>query len=49
MPRTVTIRAKKSSILFKLDRKRFSHVLRTNNIIKRKVFSEPIDSVDLFR
>lgn len=49
IPRTATIRAKKSSILFKLDRKTFSQVLRTKNLLKRKACSEAIDSVDLFR
>ncbi len=49
IPRTATVRAKKRSILFKLDRKTFSVVLRRKNLLRRKVYSEAIDSVDLFR
>lgn len=49
IPRTASVRAKKKSILFKLDRKTFSVVLRRKNLLRRKVYSEAIDSVDLFR
>lgn len=49
IPRTATIRAKRKSSLFKLDRKTFSMVLRRKNLLKRKVYSEAIDSVDLFK
>lgn len=49
IPRTATIRAKKKSSLFKLDRKTFNMVLRRKNLLKRKVYSDAIDSVDLFK
>jgi cAMP-dependent protein kinase regulator len=49
IPRTATVKAKKKSTLFKLDRKTFSLVLRRKNLIKRKIYTEVIDSVDLFK
>lgn len=49
IPRTATIKAKKNSVIFKLDRKTFSMVLRRKNLLKRKTYSEAIDSVDLFK
>lgn len=49
IPRTATVRAKKRSTLFRLDRKTFSMVLRRKNLLKRKTYSEVIDSVDLFK
>ena len=49
IPRTATVKAKKQSTLFKLDRKTFSLVLRRKNLIKRKIYTEVIDSVDLFK
>lgn len=39
IPRTASVRAKKKSILFKLDRKTFSVVLRRKNLLRRKVYS----------
>lgn len=49
IPRTATIKAKKNSVIFKLDRKTFSMVLRSKNFLKRKIYSDAIDTVDLFK
>ena len=35
IPRTASIRAKKKSLLFKLERKTFNFVLRKKNTMKR--------------
>jgi CRP-like cAMP-binding protein len=49
IPRTATIKAKKKSIIFRLDRKTFNIVLMKKNLLKQKIYSEAIDSVDLFK
>ena len=49
IPRTASIRAKKKSLLFKLDRKTFNFVLRKKNIAKRDTYCAAIDKVDIFR
>lgn len=49
IPRTATVKARRKSTVFKLDRKTFNVILRRKNLSKRKIFSQAIDSVDLFR
>lgn len=49
IPRTATIKAKRKSVLFKLDRKTFNLVMRRKNLQKRKLYSDAIDSIDLFK
>lgn len=38
IPRTASVKAKRKSILFKLDRKTFSMVLRRKNLLKKKIY-----------
>lgn len=46
-PRAATIKARSNSILFKLDRGTFNHVITENTIKKRKRYSELIKSIEL--
>lgn len=49
IPRTATIRARRKSVIFKLDRKTFNFVIRHKNLIKKKIYTEAIDNIDLFK
>ena len=49
IPRTASVRAKKRSLLFRLDRKTFNYVLRKKNMLKREIYCSAIDKVDIFR
>lgn len=48
MPRSANIRAKRKSILFKLDRKTFYIVFHNKNTKKRSIYREAISKVDFF-